>query len=68
MKTITLISALSSVTISCWLAKKMYKNQKFQGVNSAKMHYHYDISTVHKINLYFERGTGTIEQTAGGTA
>ncbi|QDJ22502.1 hypothetical protein CPU05_05130 [Pediococcus acidilactici] len=64
MKTITLISALSSVTISCWLAKKMYKNQQFQGVNSAKMHYHYDISAVHKINLYFERGTGTIEQTA----
>lgn len=43
----------------------MYKNQQFQGVNSAKMHYHYDISAVHKINLYFERGTGTIEQTAG---
>ncbi|MEE6727834.1 hypothetical protein PS420_07675 [Pediococcus acidilactici] len=34
-------------------------------MNSAKMHYHYDISAVHKINLYFERGKGTIEQIAG---
>ncbi|MCI2960522.1 hypothetical protein [Pediococcus pentosaceus] len=65
MKPIMVFSTLSSVIISCLLAKRIYTNQQYKGINSTKKIHRYDISTIRQINIYFERGKGIIEQIQG---